>query len=313
MTRKRGFDTLDSAPQWILAFGGAYLLTHLLVIYVWNNAGPGFSVRGSSGGTSAFPVTCMAAVGCWLCLLVRRSLPAGAPLRRAWSLFALSAAAQAVSGAAAQLLGSNWMLNPLEWGGQARPGTIEQIHRCALIVGGPVRLVLLAGGLLVALRVLRKFDFWARPTTGDWAISAIVYLFALARFSEAGAASLAGKPTGFEDWVSLAGLPILCVLVLQATLLRQSVARMGNGLIAKCWLAFMGGIFLTAAGELALWVIPHFTHAWGVEMVEPLIGLPSAALLALAPAWLVVAQRRAVKPSSVSAEDEATRVPVLAR
>jgi hypothetical protein len=313
MTRKSGFDGLDFAPQWILAFGGAYLIIHLLVIYVWNSAGQAISIQGSSGGTCAFSVTCMAAVGCWLCLLVLRNFPAGSPMRPAWLLFCLAAAAQAVSGVAAQLLGSNWMLNPLQWGGHVRGGTIEQIRRFAVIAGGPVRLALLAAGMLVALRVLRKFGFWVRPSTGDWAISAIIYLYAVARFGEAGAASLAAKPIGFADWVSLAGLPILCVLVLQATLLRQSVTRMGSGLIAKCWLAFMGGIFLTGAGELALWVIPHYTRAWPFEMIEPLIGLPSAALLTLAPAWLVVAQRRAATPSSGPAEDLATSIPALAR
>ena len=313
MRRSSDFDGLDFAPQWILGFGGAYLFIHLLVIYVWSNAGQVFSVRGASGGTCTFSVTCMAAVACWFCALVRRSFPAGAPLRRTWTLIALSMAAQAMSGLVGLVLGSNWVLNPLEWGGQPRPGVIEQIRRWAVVAGGPVQLILLAAGLLAALRVLRRFGFWARPTAGDWAISAIIYLFALARFSEAGAASLAGKPIGFEEWVSLAKLPILCVLVLQATLLRQSVVRMGNGLIAKCWLALMGGIFLSAAGELALWVIPHYTHALPAGMIGPVIGLSSMALLALAPAWLLVAQRRAAEPSGGSAEDLATGVPVMAR
>jgi hypothetical protein len=313
MTRKSSLDGLAAAPQWIVIFLGAYLIVHLLALYLWNIAGHAFSIQGTSDGTSALSVTAMAAVDLWLCLLVLRSFPAGAPLRSTWMLITLSAAAQAVSGALAQLLGLNWLLNPLVWGGHVRSGLIEQIRRCALVGGGPVRLALLAAGMLAALRILRKFGFWVRPSATDWAVSSIVYLFALCRFGEAGAASLAGRQIGFEEWISLAGLPILSVLFLEAMLLRQSVVRMGNGLISKCWAALMCGIFLTGAGELALWVIPHYSHAWPLETIESLILFSTAAVFALAPACQVAAQRRAIKPAGDESEDLATGVPALAR
>jgi len=313
MTRKSSLDGIESAPRWIVIFLGAYLIVHLFALYFWNMAGSAFSIQGTSGGTSGLSVTAMAAVGLWLCLLVLRSFPRGAPLRPAWMLITLAAAAQAVSGALAQLLGSNWLLNPLMWGGQARAGLIEQIRRGALIAGGPVQLALLAAGMLAALRVLRRFGFWARPSAADWAVSSIIYLLALCRLGEAGAASLAGRPTGVEDWISLAGLPILCVLLLEAMLLRRSVVHMGSGPIAKCWAAFMCGIFLMGAGELALWVIPHYSHAWPLDMIASLIRFTTAAVFALAPACLVAAQRRAIKPAGDGREDLATGVPALAR
>jgi len=313
MTRKSSLEGIESAPRWIFLFLGAYLIVHLFALYFWNAAGHVFSIEGTSGGTSALSVTAMAAVGFWLCLLVLRSFPAGAPLRPAWMLITFAAGAQAASGALAQLLGSNWLLNPLAWGGPARSGLIEQIRRGALIAGGPFQLALLALGMLVALKVLRKFGFWVRPSAADWAICAIVYLFALCRFGEAGAASLAGRQFGFEDWISLAGLPILCVLFLEAMLLRQSVVHMGNGLISRCWAAFMCGIFLTGAGQLALWVIPHYSHAWPIEMIASLIQFATVAVFALAPACQVAAQRRAIKPASDQPEDLATTVPALAR
>jgi hypothetical protein len=312
MKRKtNNLEGLESAPQWILMFLGAYLVVHLIVLYVWNTAGRAFSIQGSSDGTSALSVTAMAAVDLWLCLLVLRSFPAGAPLRRAWVLITFAAAARAASGVLAQLLGTNWLLNPLVWAGHVKPGLIDQIRRCALIADGPVRLALLAAAMLVALRVLRKFGFWVRPSTADWAVSAIVYLFTLCRFAEAGAASLAGRPIATEDWISLAGLPVLCVLFLEAMLLRRSVVRMGNGLISMCWAAFMCGIFLTGAGELAAWVIPHYSHAWPIEMIQSLARFPIAAVFALAPACQVAAQRRALKPPNDQPEDLATGVPAL--
>jgi hypothetical protein len=313
MMRKSSLDGIESAPRWIVVFLGAYLIVHLLALYLWNMVGQAFPVQGTSGGTSALSVTAMAAVELWLCVLVLRSFPAGAPLRRAWMLITFAAAAQAVSGGLAQLLGSNWLLNPLMWGGHARTGLIEQIRRGALIAGGPVQLALLAAGMLAALRVLRKFGFWVRPSAADWAVCGIIYVLTLFRFGEAGAASLAGRPIGVEDWISLAGLPVLCVLFLEAMLLRQSVVHMGNGLISRCWVAFMCGIFLMGAGELALWVIPHYWHAWPLDMIASLIRFPTAAVFALAPACQVAAQRRAIKPASDGSEDLATGVPALAR
>ena len=313
MTRTGNFDGIESAPRWIVLFLGAYLIVHLLALYLWNVAGHAFSIQGSTGGTSALSVTAMAAVNLWLCLLVLRSFPAGTPFRPAWMLITFAVAAQAVSGALAQLLGSNWLLNPLIWGGHARAGLIDQIRRVALIAAGQVQLALLAGGMLVALRILRKHGFWVRPSAADWAVSSIIYLLALCRFVEAGVASLAGRQIGFENWTSLAGLPMLCVLFLEAMLLRRSVVNMGNGLISRCWMAFMCGIFLTGAGELALWVIPHYPHAWPLGMIESLVRFPTAAVFALAPACLLAAQRRAIKPAGEQPKDLATNVPALAR
>ena len=57
-----------------------------------------------------------------------------------------------------------------------------------------------------------------------------------------GHGSLAGRPIGIENWISLAGLPILCVLFLQAMLLRRSLAHMGNGLVTRAWAALVYAI-----------------------------------------------------------------------
>jgi hypothetical protein len=313
MTRKSSVDGIESAPRWIVVFLSAYLVLHLLTIYLWSTAGHVFAVQAVSDGTPTLSVTAMAAVGFWLCLLVWRSFPAGAPLRRAWMLIALAVGAQTAAGTLEQLLGTNWVLNPLVWGGHPRFALIAQIRCWALIAGGPVRMALLAAGLLMALRILRKFGFWVRPTTADWAISGIVYLFTLCRFAEAGESSLAGVHIGVADWTSLAGLPFLCLLFIEAMLLRQSVVHMGNGMISKCWAAFMCGIFLTGAGQLALWVIPHYSHSLPLEMLESLAQFATVAVFALAPACQLSAQRRAIKPGGGQPEDLATGVPALAR
>jgi hypothetical protein len=311
MTRETSLDGLAAAPRWIVACLGAYTIVNLLALYLWSTASQIFSLQGHSDSTSALPVTAMAGVNLWLCLTVMRSFPRGTPLRPAWMLIALAAAAQAVSGVTAQLLGSDWVLNPLLWTGHVQPGLTGHIRLSALIAGGPIRLALLAAALPAVLRILRRFGFWARPSATDWAVCGIVCLFTLCRFAEAGAASLAGRPIGMEDWSALAGLPFLCVLFLEAMLLRQSVVGMGTGPISKCWAAFVWGIFLTGLAELALWLIPHYSRA-PLAIVESLAQFLMAAVFALAPAYQLAAQQRAAKSASSLPEHLATAVPAVA-
>jgi hypothetical protein len=53
------------------------------------------------------------------------------------------------------------------------------------------------------------------------------------------AGSLQARPISLQNWISLAGLPVLCVLCLEAMQLRRSVTRMGNGLLTRGWVALM--------------------------------------------------------------------------
>ncbi|HMD72154.1 MAG TPA: hypothetical protein VKF41_12455, partial [Bryobacteraceae bacterium] len=223
MTRRINLNGIESAPLWILIFLGLHLFVQLAVLHLWNAAGRGIPIQWTSGGISALPVAGMAGVALWLCLVVLRSFPAGAPLRSAWMLMALAALAGAGSGVLGQLLGTYWLLNPLVWTGHATPALTEPIQRIALVAGGPLRLALLAAAMLVVLRMLRKFGFWVRPCAATRAVFGIFCLFTLCRFCVAGAAEFSGRQIGFEEWISLAGLPILCVLILEAMLLRQAM------------------------------------------------------------------------------------------
>jgi len=292
MMRKADYEGIESAPRWILLFLAAYLAAGMVAVYLWNAAGNIFSIQGGTGSTSALPVTGMAAVDLWLCLVVLRSFPAGSPLRGAWLLMALAAGLRVVSGVMGSLAGSE--------------------APAVAAAGGPVQLALLAAGLFRLLGVLRGFGFWRRPAVADWAVCGVAVLFTLCRLAELAAAWLAGSPIRVESWVAVAGLPILCVLVLEARLLRQSVVSIGNGLIARVWVALECGILLTGACELALWVVPHYSRTLPLAMFQALIRLPAAAAFALAPAYQVAAQRRATKPASVPTGDLATGTPALA-
>src|ERR1039458_5538334 len=211
------------------------------------------------------------------------------------------------------LLATSRSTNPAWWGEQSKSGLIEQVRRAALLFSGPIRLALLAAAMLAVLRILRKYGFPARPTFGDWAVSGIVCMFTLSRFGEACAASLAGRQISHADWISMAGLPILCVLSMEAMLLRRSVARMGSGLISRGWVALGYGILLTVAGEVVLWVLPHYSQTLPLAMVCALMPLTIGSLFALVPAYQLVAQRRAMRPAGSQPEDLPAGIPELAQ
>lgn len=288
MTRTEDWGGLESAPRWIIMVTGAYLLLGAFALYVWCVAAPTLSMRAPSSGAEGLSVTGMAAVQAWLCLLALRSFQPGAALRRVWFLIMLSALCRVAGGLLAQVLGTAWLLNPL-----ASPTRIEQIHQAAAVLGGPVQMALLAAGLVAALRVFWRLGFGARPKTIGWALAGILVLFALYRVGETAAALLGGKQFTVDDAIALFRGPILCVLFVEALLLWHSAARMGRGLIAKCWRAFAMGIFVIGFGEAALWAIGHYFPGWLVPSLEWYVWFPAAAVFALAPAHLVAAVRRA--------------------
>ena len=223
----------------------------------------------------------MAFVGSYLSFSVWRRFETNGPLRPAWLLVGLAAAAQAVSGIVGGTVGSKFA------------GQILEV---------PIRLAALALSLSIVLRALRKFGFWSRPSATDWAVAALMGIFAVCRLADGGIA----------DTPSLAALPVHCVLVWQAMLLRKSVLRMGSGLVSKCWASFSYGILLSAAGEMALWAVPRLAHSLHPAMIASLTQFPTAAFFALGPAYQLMAQCRAKIPAS-PAQDDFKPLPVLAR
>ncbi len=287
MTRTADWSGPESAPRWIMMVTGAYLLLGLFALYAYSSAAPALAMQAPSGGAEGLSVTGMAAAQSWLCLLLFRGFRAGAPLRRAWFLIMLAGVAHVAGGLLDQVSQTTWLLSPL-----APSAIVERLHRAALILGGPVQLALLAAGLLAVLLLLGRCGFRVRPKLAGWAVAGILVLFGLYRCAEAAAAGNA---------ISVFRNLLLCVLSVEGLLIWLSAARMGRGLVAKCWRAFAMGIFITGFGEAALWAIGRYFPAWPAAVLEWYVWFPAAAAFALAPAYCVAAVRRAtghMAPSS---------------
>jgi hypothetical protein len=276
---------------------GAYLLLGLFSLFAWRAVGVVVTIPAPASGAEGLSVAAMAAVQAWLCLLAWRSLERGAPLRRAWLLILLSALAHAAGGVLAEVAGAAWFFDAAR---------IGQIRNVALLLGGPVRMALLAAGLLVALRVLAKFDFTVRPGAAGWAAMAVLMLFTLTRAFETGVAL--GRQFTASGTFLLARDLILCLLSVEAVRLWLAAARMGGGPIARCWRAFAVGIFVLGVGEAALWAVGRAAPGW-LAVLGWYVWFPATAAFALAPAHIVAASRRAIGGASSPAEAPAGAFP----
>ena len=270
MTRPQDVTGLQSAPRWIVAITGVYVFVGLVGLYLWHVATQ-MSMQLSSAGAESLSVVGMAVAEAWLCVLALRSFPKGAALRPAWLLILLSASLRAACGVVAHLFGLGWQ--PIRW---SFP-----------FLSGPIQMALLGAGLLVVVRVLRNSGFRARLGASDWALAAVVAV-ALALAVQVDAGGVA----------ALAGHVLLLALFLEALLLRRSLARMGRGLVAKCWSASAIAILMMAFGQAILGVVVRYAPAWPVAAFQRYTSFLAAAALALAPAYQVAAQRRATQRGS---------------
>jgi hypothetical protein len=313
MTRTTTPDWRESAPRWIVAGLAVYLALDLMVIYLWHAAGQELSIQFASENPSTMPVTILGCVELYFCVLALRGFRSGAPLRPFWLMMTVAAAARALSGIAAQLLGTDWIVNPLTWGAARNTVAMERVRLYALAADGPLRLAVLAVALVIVLRAFRQTAFWSRLSSRDWAAAGVVCFYTLCRFVDIGIATYRGLQIAADPWISLAGLPILCVLFLQAARLRQAALKMGDGMVGKVFQTLAWGLLLTGCAEIALWVIPPFFPSVPLALSASVIRMLVAATFALAPAYQVAAQRQALNPAAARSATAEERPALLAQ
>jgi hypothetical protein len=187
--------------------------------------------------------------------LAWRQFAAGQPLRRAWFLIMLSAFCHWVGMILSHILCTSSYINPLfafhVSGYQTGTAALSAI---GLFVGGTLHMVVLAGGLLIAIRLCRRFGIRGKLTASDWTIlgGVVVYTLHVAYVIirlRVGATS----PPHILDVMNWANDPLLCVLLFLAFLLRRSMAQMGWGYVSKCWGAYVVAILGTSMASIGMW------------------------------------------------------------
>jgi hypothetical protein len=243
---------------------------------------------------SLFFVIC-AAVELWLAWNAFRQFLPGEPMRIAWMLIAFASFYRFAGYLFSKILNSDSYLNPIVLAlGRQNKSLYQTFEHFGLLVGGPLSMAVLAVGLFLILRILRRLGIGSRLCRIDFLLIAAVAIFTIRQAYE------------IVQWVRATPLPydlfkvlswpsdlLLSILLIEAILIRRSALDAGWGLLAKSWGAFSLGIFLTSLGDIGLWAASHNYLPWPYSSITWYVWFLASAAFALGPAYQVEACRRA--------------------
>ena len=260
---------------------GMIAYAHFLVTGQYTVLGLYFSAL----GTPFFLV--MTSTECCVAIICRSWFDSDEPMRLAWGMIACAALAR-LAGVLLRAVSDGH----LPWGGWRHfslpPGSLfANLSQLALVIGGPLSMAFLAVGLSQVLRIQRRFRLVGSLTHGDKALLFLVVAFSISQLA-INLPLLAKYPSlgTILLWMSD---PLLSILLIEAILVRRSVIRMGQGLVAKCWGMFVLAIVITSIGDAALWADnPGFLSS-SMTALSWYIWFVAAAAFASAPAYQLAA------------------------
>jgi hypothetical protein len=208
-------------------------------------------------------------------------------MRLAWGMIACAALAR-LGGVLLRAV-SDGHLPWGNWDQLSQPfgGMFVSLSQLGLVVGGPLSMAFLAVGLGRALSIQRKFHFAGSLTRGDQALLFLVLAFSISQLA-INLPLLGNHPTVGTMLLWLSD-PLLSLLLIEAILVRRSVIRMGQGLVAKCWGMFVLAIVITSAGDAAIWASNHNFLSESVTALSWYIWFFASAAFASAPAYQLAA------------------------
>jgi hypothetical protein len=166
-------------------------------------------------------------------------------------------------------------------------GLFNNLSQMGLVVGGPLSMAFLAIGLGRVLGIQRKFHLLGSLTRADKALLVLVVAFSLSQLAIN--LPLLGSHQSLGTMLLWLSDPLLSLLLVEAILVRRSVIRMGQGLVAKCWGMFVLAIVVTSAGDAAIWASSHNLLSEPMTALSWYIWFVAAAAFASAPAYQLAA------------------------
>jgi hypothetical protein len=236
-------------------------------------------------GTLFFLV--MTTTECCLAIVCRSWFDSDEPMRLAWGMIACAALAR-LAGVLLRAVSDGH----LPWGNWHRlnlpsGGLFVSLSQLGLVVGGPLSMAFLAVGLGRVLAIQRKFHLIGSLTRGDQALLFLVVAFSISQLFIN--LPLLGNHPSLGTMLLWLSDPLLSLLLIEAILVRRSVIRMGQGLVAKCWGMFVLAIVITSAGDAAIWASSHNLLSESVTALSWYIWFVAAAAFASAPAYQLAA------------------------
>ncbi len=249
---------------------------------------------------SLFFVIC-AAAELWLAWNAFRQFSPGEPLRMPWLLIAFASFYRFAGYLFSQILNSESYLNPLSLiRGSQDAFFYLTCQRFGLLIGGPLSMAVLSVALFLILRILHRLGILSRLRTLDFVLISAVVAFTVRQIYEI-TMWVRTTPVQYDPYKVLgwASDPLLSILLIEAILIRRSVADTGWGLLARSWGAFSLGIFLTSLGDIGLWAMANGYLVWPYYSITWYVWFLASAAYALGPAYQVEACRRAYREAEL--------------
>lgn len=230
-----------------------------------------------------------------------RQFSSGEPMYTAWLFIFLASLYRFVGYVFSQILCAHTYLNPLHiLGGAPAAWIYDTCRQFGLIISGPCSMAILAVGLLLVLKALRRLGILSQLRCIDWLLVAAVGAFTVRQVYEIVLEAKAMHPP--YNVYKIMAWPsdlLLSFLLIEAILIRRSAIQTGWGLIAKSWGAFSLGILFTSLGDVGLWATTNHNYIpWPYSSITWFIWFLASAAYALGPAYQVEACRHAYKESS---------------
>jgi hypothetical protein len=268
----------------VLAFHltlGMIAYAHFLVTGQYSVLGLYFSAL----GTPFFIV--MTSIECCVAVICRSWFDSDEPMRLAWGMIAAAAFAR-LAGVLLRAV-SDGHLPWGNWGqfGASSSGLFENLSQLGLVIGGPLSMAFLCVGLGRVLGIQRRFRLVGSLTRLDKVLLIMVVAFSISQLA-VNLPLLAKHPSlgTILLWMSD---PLLSILLIEAILVRRSVIRMGQGLVAMCWGMFVLAIVITSIGDAAIWAGNHNFLSESMTALSWYIWFVAAAAFASAPAYQLAA------------------------
>jgi hypothetical protein len=229
----------------------------------------------------------MTATECCLAIICRSWFDSDEPMRLAWGMIACAALAR-FAGVLLRAISDGY----LPWGYWHRislpyGGLFTSLSQVGMVVGGPLSMAFLAVGLGRVLGIQRKFRLLGALTRVDQALLFLVVAFSISQLAIN--LPLLGRHPSLGTMLLWLSDPLLSLLLIEAILVRRSVNRMGQGLVAKCWGMFVMAIVITSAGDAAIWASNHNLLSESMTALSWYIWFVAAAAFASAPAYQLAA------------------------
>jgi hypothetical protein len=229
----------------------------------------------------------MTATECGFALVCCSWFDADEPMRLAWLMIACAALARFTGTLLRGISNPHLTWVSGHWLGWASAGLLAGLSQLGLVVGGPLSMAFLAIGLARVLRIQRRFHLIGALTRGDQALLVLIVAFT---FSQIGTIlPLLGSHPSAATMLLWLSDPLLSLLLIEAVLVRRSVIRMGQGLVARCWGMFVLAIATTSAGDAAIWAANHNLLPEPLNALSWFIWFVAAAAFACAPAYQLAA------------------------